>query len=79
MFIKILGGGCKNCQNLHKNTLEALQTLDVEAEVVKVEEINDIMAYGVMKTPALVIDEEVKVMGRVPKSKEITKILKEYI
>lgn len=75
MVIKILGGGCKNCQNLHANTLEALETLGIEAEVVKVQEIKDIMAYGVMKTPALVVDEEVKVMGRVPKVKEIVKIL----
>lgn len=75
MVIKILGSGCKNCQVLHKNTLEALETLGMEAEVVKVEDIKDIMAYGVMKTPALVVDEEVKVMGCVAKAKEIVKIL----
>jgi small redox-active disulfide protein 2 len=77
MVIKILGGGCKNCQILHQNTLEALKELDIQAEVIKVQEMKDIMAYGVMKTPALVVDEDVKVMGRVPKVKEIVKVLGE--
>ncbi|GMQ58398.1 thioredoxin family protein [Vallitalea sediminicola] len=78
MIIKILGGGCKNCQTLYKNTLEALKTLDLEAEVLKVEDISEIMSYGVMKTPALIIDDELKIMGRVPKSKELVKLLKSY-
>ncbi|MCT4544992.1 MAG: thioredoxin family protein [Vallitalea sp.] len=77
MVIKILGGGCKNCQILHQNTLEALKELDIQAEVIKVQEMKDIMAYGVMKTPALVVDEDIKVMGRVPKVKEIVKVLGE--
>ncbi|QUH27760.1 thioredoxin family protein [Vallitalea guaymasensis] len=76
MVIKILGGGCKNCQNLYKNTMEALEIVGIEAEVLKVEDINEIMSYGVMKTPALVVDEEVKIMGRVAKSKELAKLFK---
>ncbi|MCT4686022.1 thioredoxin family protein [Vallitalea sp.] len=76
MVIKILGSGCKNCQNLYKNTLEALEILGIEAQVLKVEDINEIMSYGVMKTPALVVDDEVKIMGRVAKSKELTKLIK---
>ncbi|MCT4596976.1 MAG: thioredoxin family protein [Vallitalea sp.] len=76
MIIKILGGGCKNCQKLYNNTLEAIETLKVDAQVVKVEDIKEIMAYGVMKTPALVVDEQVKATGRVVKVKEIVNILK---
>lgn len=75
MIIKVLGSGCKNCQKLYNNTLEAIQTLEIEAQVIKVEDIKVIMAYGVMKTPALVIDEEVKTTGRVLKVKEIINIL----
>ncbi|GMQ61225.1 thioredoxin family protein [Vallitalea maricola] len=74
MVIKILGGGCKNCQNLYKNTLEALETVGIEAQVLKVEDINEIMSYGVMKTPALVVDDQVKIMGRVAKYKELVKM-----
>jgi len=75
MVIKVLGSGCKNCKKLELNVKEALNDLEKEATVEKVEEIQDIMAYGVMKTPALVIDEEVKIMGRVPSKEDIKKYL----
>lgn len=75
MVIKILGSGCANCQKLEANAKEAIAALGMEAEFVKVQEVQDILAYGVMKTPALVIDEEVKVMGRVPSVEEIKKLL----
>ena len=76
MNIKILGTGCPNCQKLEANVKEALAELNLEAEVEKVTEIQDIMSYGVMGTPALVVDEEVKIYGRVTDAKEIKEILK---
>lgn len=75
MIIKILGSGCKNCVALKENTEVALKETGIEAEVVKVEEIKDIIAYGVMQTPALVIDEKVVSFGKVLKPKDIVKIL----
>lgn len=75
MIIKILGSGCKKCVTLKENTLVALKETGVEAEVVKVEDIKDIITYGVMSTPALVIDEKVISYGKVLKPKEIVKIL----
>jgi small redox-active disulfide protein 2 len=75
MIVKILGSGCKNCITLKENTETALKEAGVEAEVVKVTDFKDIMAYGVMTTPALVIDEKVVSFGKVLKPKEITKIL----
>jgi len=75
MIIKVLGSGCKNCMTLKENTEAALKTLGIEAEIVKVEDFKDIMAYGVMQTPALVIDEKVVSFGKVLKPKEIAGIL----
>ncbi|SHJ70848.1 thioredoxin family protein [Tepidibacter formicigenes] len=75
MVIKILGGGCKNCQVLYKNTQKALEELGVEATIEKVEDFKEIMKYGVMKTPALVVDEKVKISGRVVKPEEIKKVI----
>lgn len=75
MQIKILGPGCRNCVNLEKNTRKALERLHTDAEVVKVTDYADIAAYGIMSTPGLVIDEEVVVSGRVPKTDEIADIL----
>lgn len=75
MIIKVLGSGCKNCVTLKENTEAALKTLGMEAEIVKVEDFKDIMAYGVMQTPALVIDEKVVSYGKVLKPKEIAGIL----
>jgi len=75
MVIKILGGGCRNCVALTENTETALKELGMEAEIVKVTDLQDIMAYGVMSTPALVIDERVVSFGKVLKPKEIKTIL----
>lgn len=75
MVIKILGTGCKNCVILGENTEVALKELGMEAEIVKVTEIQDIMAYGIMSTPGLVIDEKVVSFGKVLKPKDIIKIL----
>lgn len=76
MIIKILGSGCKNCMALSDNTKEALTQLGIEAEVVKVTDYKEIMAYGVMYMPALVIDEKVVSSGKVLSTKEIINILK---
>jgi small redox-active disulfide protein 2 len=75
MVIKILGSGCRNCISLEKNTKEALQVLEIESEVVKIEDFKEIMEFGVMSTPALVIDEKVVSVGKVLKPKEIVKII----
>lgn len=75
MDIKILGTGCPNCQKLENNTRQALEELKLKANVEKVTEIEDIMSYGVMGTPALVVDGEVKIYGRVADSKEIKGLL----
>jgi small redox-active disulfide protein 2 len=64
MNIKILGTGCKKCQELEKNTRMAVEELQLEAQVEKVEDIREIMKYKVMSTPALVIDEKVVSTGK---------------
>lgn len=75
MIIKILGTGCSKCKKLEENVKEAVKELGIEATVEKVQDIKDIMTYGVMNTPALVVDEQVKVMGRVPSVEDIKKYL----
>jgi small redox-active disulfide protein 2 len=75
MIIKILGSGCANCVRLEANTKQALSTLGMDATVEKVTDFGDIASYGVMKTPGLVVDEQVLVSGRVPDAGEIAKLL----
>jgi small redox-active disulfide protein 2 len=75
MIIKILGSGCANCKKLLANTEEAIKELNLDASIEKVEDINLIIDYGVMKTPALVVDEKVKAAGRVLSTQEIKDIL----
>jgi small redox-active disulfide protein 2 len=75
MIIKVLGSGCASCKKLEENTRKAVEELGIEATIEKVEDFKQIMAYGVMKTPALVVDEKVKIMGRVPSADEIKKYL----
>jgi small redox-active disulfide protein 2 len=75
MIIKVLGTGCANCKKLEENTRKAVAELGIDAAIEKVTEIKDIMSYGVMKTPALVVDGKVKIMGRVPSPEEIKKYL----
>lgn len=71
MEIKILGMGCPKCQRLEQLAREAAGELGIEATFTKVKDIDAIMAYNVMSTPALVIDERVVVSGRVPRKEEI--------
>lgn len=75
MIIKILGSGCKNCVALKENTEEALKEAGLQAEIVKIQDMKDIVSYGVMQTPALVIDEKVVSYGKVLKPNDIIKIL----
>jgi len=76
MIVKVLGTGCANCKKLEAHAREAIKELGIDATVEKVEDIQSIMAYGVMKTPALVVDEQVKVMGRVASVDDIKSLLK---
>ena len=71
MKIEILGMGCANCNKLYQNVLEAVKQSGKEVQVTKVEDIQKIMNYGVLSTPALAIDSVVKAAGRVPKVEEI--------
>ena len=78
MKIKILGTGCSKCKNLEKLTREVVERNGFTATITKVEDILDIMKYGVMATPALVVDEKVEIKGRVPSADEIKAILSKY-
>ena len=75
--IQILGTGCAKCNALADNARVAVESLGIEAEFEKVTEIKDIMARGVMSTPALVIDGRVVSQGKALKSDEIAKLLKQ--
>ncbi len=78
MEFKILGSGCPKCKTLEKSTRDALAELGIQADVSKVEDIVKIMGYGIMQTPALVIDEKVVIKGRVPSVSEIKEIIAKY-
>lgn len=77
MKIKILGTGCINCKKLETNVMEALSQLNIDAEIQKIEDIQEIISYGVLSTPTLVVNDEVKISGRVPSVEEIINILKQ--
>ena len=71
MKIEILGTGCPKCETVAKNAQEAVTQLGIQVDVVKVTDITEIAARGVMLTPALVIDGEIKAVGKVPTVEEI--------
>jgi small redox-active disulfide protein 2 len=75
MEIKVLGTGCPKCKALEQATQNAVAELGVSANISKVEDIMDIMNYGVMRTPALVINEKVVLSGRVPTASELKELL----
>ena len=75
MEIKVLGPGCPKCQKLEKNTKDAVAELGLDAQIGKVTDINEIVNYGVFMTPGLVVDGEVKIVGKVASKDEIKKIL----
>nr|MBL8412340.1 TM0996/MTH895 family glutaredoxin-like protein [Dechloromonas sp.] len=76
MHIKILGSGCAKCNRLEQLTREAVAELGIEASFEHVKEMDRIMAYPIMTTPALVVDEAVKVSGRMPSKDELLAWLK---
>jgi small redox-active disulfide protein 2 len=75
MTITILGTGCSTCQTLEANTEQALEQVSPDVSVEKIEDMEEIMSYGVMSMPALVVDGDVKVSGRVPDPEEIATLV----
>lgn len=73
--IKVLGPGCAKCKTTYNNVLEAVKQLGIEADVTKIEDIEEMMKYNVLATPVLMIDEVIKVKGRVADINEIRQIL----
>lgn len=74
--IKVLGPGCPKCKTTYNNVLEALKQTNIEANVEKVEDIEEMMKYNVLTTPVLMIDEQIKIKGRVAQVNEIIELLK---
>jgi small redox-active disulfide protein 2 len=77
--IEVLGSGCSNCAKLEKLTKEVIAQLGIEAHVEKVEDMQKIMSYGVMSTPALVINGAVKLSGKVPNKARMIEILEKEL
>ena len=75
MNIKVLGGGCKNCETLLKSAKEAVADKGIDAEIEYVTDMEQIMHYGIMSMPALMIDGKVVSAGKVLKAKEVAKLL----
>jgi small redox-active disulfide protein 2 len=73
--IKILGSGCANCKRLEQITRKVVESMALEAEVIKVTDYADIMAYNILSTPGLVINEKVVCNGRIPSEVEINTFL----
>ena len=73
--IQILGTGCRKCAALKENAESALKQANVEAEIEKIEDINEIVKFGVMSTPALAIDGQVKFVGKIASPDEIVQVL----
>ena len=78
MEIKILGTGCAKCKSLEQVTRKAVDELNLDATVEKVEDIRKIMEYAVMRTPALVINENVVISGQLPKISEMKALLSNH-
>lgn len=73
--VKVLGSGCANCKTLEARAVEALAALGVEADIEKVTDYGEIASWGVMSTPALVVDDQVVLSGRVPTVDDLTHLL----
>ncbi|MDD2619465.1 MAG: thioredoxin family protein [Syntrophomonadaceae bacterium] len=76
MKIEVLGTGCTKCKQLEKDVYNALAELDIAADVSKVQDIKQIMSYKIISTPALVVDGQVKIAGRLPRKEELHSYLK---
>jgi len=77
LTIKILGAGCSKCRKLYEKVNGIVMKGNIKAEVLKIEELNEMMKYGIMMTPALVINEQLKSYGNIPKDEQIIKWLEE--
>ena len=75
MTIKILGSGCMNCKTLERRTMEALAALNVQADMEKVEDLDRIVSYGILRTPGLVIDEKIVWQGGLPTVEKIKEMI----
>ena len=73
--IQILGTGCPKCKRLAENAVTAAEALGIEYEIEKIKDINEIMKLGVMMTPALAVDGQVKIVGKVPSPEDIEKMI----
>jgi small redox-active disulfide protein 2 len=73
--IQVLGTGCKKCVSLKQNVEAALKAANIEADVQKIQDINEIVKFGVMSTPALAVDGQVKIVGKVASIDEILRVL----
>lgn len=78
MEIKILGTGCPKCKALEKTVRDLVEKEQIQATITKVDDIMEIMGYGIMSTPGLIINGNVEIKGRVPSSDEVRKVLKKY-
>ena len=74
--IKILGPGCPKCKTTFHNAQEAVKQLGIDAEIIKIEDIEEMMKYNVLTTPVLLINEEIKIKGRIAQIDEIAALLK---
>ena len=75
MEIKVIGEGCEKCDKLYENTCQAVSDLGLKADIVKVEDLMDIVRLGVLTTPSVMLDGKLIISGRVPKVKDIVKLL----
>lgn len=76
MQIKVLGPGCPKCKATYNNVLEALKLTNTEADVTKIEDIEEMMKYNVLTTPVLMIDDQIKIKGRAAQVNEIVELIK---
>ena len=76
MKIEILGSGCAKCKSVEKLVRKIVEELDIQVDIIKVEDLQEIVNRGIMMTPAVFIDGEAKIIGRVPTANELKKILR---
>ena len=78
MIIKVLGPGCMKCKTLKKLVKEVLEEKKIEAEIIEVKDFAEILKYPIIFTPSLIINEEIKIQGKIPSKNELIKIFEEY-